>query len=123
MGTFIYRNFRITFLSIFAKSNWGVGGGIVLLLFVLWLQAIALSRLSCCIHELQDGKNELTKCSKIPLREVACQAFNYFILRVVQLLVVGVVVFILMICHVTTVYALIVCAVILLIITYFDLYF
>ena len=33
------------------------------------------------------------------------------------------VVFILMICHVTTVYALIVCAVILLIITYFDLYF
>lgn len=115
--------FGLLFLSIFAKSNWGVGGGMVLLLFVLWLQAIALSRLSCCIHELQEGKNELTKCSKIPLREVACQAFNYFILRVVQLLVVGVVVFILMICHVTTVYALIVCAVILLIITYFDLYF
>ena len=115
--------FGLLYLFIFAESNWGVVGGILLLLFVLWLQSMTLSRLSCYIHELRDEKNKLTKFTQFSLRERACQTLNYFILRIVQLLVVGIVAFILVICHVKAVYAIIVCAVILVIITYFDLYF
>lgn len=111
----------LLYITLFSESNWSILCGIVLVLFVLWLQSMALSKLSFYIHDLRGTVNKKTaSCS---LKGVVKHAINYFVLRIVQTLILGIVPLILTLLHVPNVYVLIVCVLALFLITYMDLYF